>query len=59
MLLSGSLGWLLLRFGWTLEDSRQVVVVDDRGRLAERVVAIEIGFPTSCWRSIQCSWSVA
>ena len=40
VLLSGSLGWLLLRFGWTLEDSRQVVVVDDRGRLAERVVAI-------------------
>lgn len=47
VLLSGSLGWLLLRFGWTLEDSRQVVVVDDRGRLAERVVAIgEISFPT-------------
>ena len=47
VLLSGCLGWLLLRFGWTLEDSRQVVVVDDRGRLAERVVAIgEISFPT-------------
>ena len=47
VLLSGSLGWLFLRFGWTLEDSRQVVVVDDRGRLAERVVAIgEISFPT-------------
>ena len=48
VLLSGTLGVLLLRFGWTLEGTHQVMVVDDRGLLAERVVAIgEISFPTT------------
>ena len=46
LLLSGSLGWLLLRFGWMLEGTSQVVVLGNSGLAPERVAEVgEFGFP--------------
>tara|TARA_B100001287_G_scaffold10987_1_gene8448 strand:+ start:176 stop:964 length:789 start_codon:yes stop_codon:yes gene_type:complete len=46
LLLSGSLGWLLLRFGWMLEGTSQVVVLGNSGLAPERVAdAGEFSFP--------------
>lgn len=39
LFLSGSMAWLLLRFGWTLEGSHQVLVRGNTKLVSERVVA--------------------
>ena len=44
--LSGSLGWMLLRFGWMLEGTSQVMVLGNSGLAPERVAAAgEFSFP--------------
>ena len=46
LLLSGSLGWMLLRFGWMLEGTSQVMVLGNSGLAPERVAAAgEFSFP--------------